>query len=149
MKPFIPAKFHGYVDYLFCFALGTSPWWAGYAHISRAAVMVPIFFSWLTLIMSIFSNRSSGFVREMPIQMHMVMDLFAGFFIMVSPWLYDFAGPGNYGEGTWAVHFFFGAYLFLQAIFTIQSPLTTPTHEAQREAGIWSVDSTEGRLSDH
>jgi len=148
MKPFISTKFHGVIDYLFCFVFGASPWIFGYADIGGAALVIPIFFSWLTLIMAIFTNRETGFVKQMPLQMHLVLDLFAGFFIMVSPWLYDFAHKAN-GTGVFWPHLLFGGYLFLQAIFTEHSPLTTPTHEPMREAGIWSLDSTEGRLSDH
>jgi hypothetical protein len=140
MKPFISTAFHSYADYVFSILLFSSPFLLGYST-GGAIAFVPIFFGWVTLVMAIFTDYKSSFIKQFPLQMHLILDMFIGFFIMVSPFLYQFTNTI-----VWP-HVIFGLYLFLQAIFTKGSPFTTVAHTSQPQGQLHSTAETEGRLN--
>jgi hypothetical protein len=141
MKPFIPTAFYGVLNYILSLTLIASPWLFGYADVSSAALLIPIYFGWLQLIMAIFVDNETGFVKQFPMQMHLVLDVVMGFIIMVSPWLWDFSSK------VFLPQLLMGLLLFCMGLFTKKSPFTTKPHHSAPEGIYTSTDSTEGRLS--
>jgi hypothetical protein len=142
MKPFIPTAVYGVISYILSLTLIASPWLFSLVNISSAALLIPIYMGWLQLIMNIFTNCETGFIKQFPIQMHMVIDVVMGFLLMVSPWLYTFSGHAPAP----APELILGGLLIFLANFTKKSPFLTRAHYPTRPAGIGSTDSLEGRL---
>jgi hypothetical protein len=141
MKPFIPTAVYGVLNYILSFTLIASPWIFGLADISSAALFIPIYIGWLQLIMAIFVDNETGFVKRFPMQIHLVLDVFMGFILMVSPWLYTFSSKAFWPE------LLLGGLLFCLGIFTKKSPFLTRPHHAAPEGQLTSTDSIEGRLN--
>lgn len=141
MKPFIPTAFYGVLNYILSLTLIASPWLFGYADVSSAALLLPIYIGWLQLIMAIFVDNETGFVKQFPMQMHLVLDVVMGFIIMVSPWLWNFSSK------VFLPQLLMGLLLFCMGLFTKKSPFTTKAHPSAPEGIYTSTDSTEGRLS--
>ncbi|HEY2583684.1 MAG TPA: SPW repeat protein [Mucilaginibacter sp.] len=155
MKPFIPTAFYGVLNYILAVVLIASPWLFDYAshfdngngHISSAALLIPIYMGWLQLIMAIFVDNETGFVKQFPMQMHLVIDVVMGFILAVSPWLWSFASPKGSSSGVFLHQLLLGLLLFCLGLFTKKSPFTTKAHQSAPEGIYTSTDSTEGRLS--
>lgn len=141
MKPFIPTAVYGVLSYILALTLIASPWLFGLVNVSSAALLLPIYFGWLQLIMGIFADTEVGFIKQFPIQMHMVLLLVMGFIILVSPWLWNFSD-----RAFWPEVILGGSLIFL-ANFTKKSPFLTRAHHAAPEGQLTSTDSFEGRLN--
>jgi hypothetical protein len=141
MKPFIPTAIYGVLNYILSLTLIASPWLFGLVNISSAALLIPIFIGWLQLIMAIFVDNETGFVKQFPMQIHLVLDVAMGFILMVSPWLYTFSSKAFLPE------LLLGGLLFCMGIFTKKSPFLTKPHHAAPEGQLTSTDSYEGRLN--
>ncbi|MDF2433655.1 MAG: hypothetical protein JWP44_3286 [Mucilaginibacter sp.] len=141
MKPFIPTAVYGVLTYILSLTLIASPWIFGLVDVSSAALLIPIFIGWLQLIMSIFTNNETGFVKQFPIQMHLTLDVVMGFILAVSPWVYTFSSKAFWPE------LILGLLLMFLGNFTKKSPFLTRPHHSVPEGLIESTDSTEGRLS--
>ncbi|HEY0246419.1 MAG TPA: hypothetical protein VGC01_12705 [Mucilaginibacter sp.] len=142
MKPFISTTFYGVINYAGAILLLASPWLFGFAQYGGAALFMPLLIGWLQLIMAIFSLNPLGFVKVFPMQMHNCLDVLSGSFLMCLPWTYDFSS-----KVFWP-HFLFGALFVIAGIFVQRSPFLTRPDRALPEAGIPSLESSEGRL-DH
>jgi hypothetical protein len=147
MKPFISTTFYGVLNYLLALTLIASPWLFDFVNVSSAALLLPIYIGWLQLIMAIFADNKMSAIRQFPMQMHLALDVFMGFILMVSPWLYTFAGTAPGKEHGVPAQFIMGAILFCLGIFTQRSPFLTKPHHSLPEGQLTSTDSTEGRLS--
>lgn len=141
MKPFVPTAVYGVLNYLLSFTLIASPWIFGLVNISSAALLIPIYIGWLQFIMAVFVDNETGFVKQFPMQIHLVLDVLMGFFLMVTPWLYTFSDLAFWPE------LLLGGLLFLLGIFTKKSPFLTRPHHSVPEGQLLSIDSTDGRLS--
>lgn len=117
VKGFISTQLHGVLDYLVGLLLIASPWLFHFYMIdSAAAVFVPIFFGWLTLIMALFTRYEASPIKMFPLQLHLILDGFAGFVLIVLPFLYGF-----YHLVVWP-HLLIGLLMFGSALFTRHSP---------------------------
>lgn len=141
MKPFIPTAVYGVLNYLLSFTLIASPWLFGLVNVSSAALLIPLYIGWLQFIMAVFVDNETGFVKQFPMQIHLVLDVLMGFILMVSPWLYTFSSKVFWPE------LLLGGLLFCLGIFTKKSPFLTKPHHSVPEGQLTSTDSTEGRLS--
>ena len=148
MKPFISTKFYGILNYLIGAALMLTPW---YIHDSNgtvifrepavgAALFLPLIIGWLQLVMTFFSASPYGVIRQFPVQMHCFQNILTGSFLIASPFLYGFC------DLIWWPHVLLGALLMMLGLFTTNSPFTTPTHHAQPQGGLTSVDYEEQSL---
>lgn len=141
MKTFISTSTFGAIDYVVSVALFVSPWVYGFAHSSGAASLIPMYMGGTLLLMAAFGDNKFGLFKSLPMQMHLVIMMFSGFFLLVSPWVFNFT------DIVFLPHVFFGVFLMLISIFTQNSPLLNKKpHRAVREAGIQSLDANEGRL---
>ena len=141
MKPFISTAVYGVLNYIISIALIASPWLFGLFSVSSAAFLFPLYIGWLQLIMAIFVDNETGFVKQFPMQIHLALDVAMGFILMVSPWIYSFSSKIYWPE------LLFGGLLFLLGIFTKKSPFLTKRHLAAREGQLTSTDSLEGGLN--
>jgi hypothetical protein len=141
MKPFISTTFYGVINYTCAILLIASPWLFNFAQYGGASLFMPIIIGWLQLIMAIFSDNPLGFIKVFPMQMHNCLDVLTGSFLMCLPWTYDFASKVS------LPHFVFGAIFLIAGIFVHKSPFLTRATPNLHEAGITSLDSSEGRLN--
>ena len=146
MKPFISHSFYGFFKYILALTLIASPWLFNLVNISSAALLLPMYFGWLQLIMTIFVDTPFSPIRQFPIQMNCVVDVIMGFIIMVSPWLYSFATPNSGHAGAFWPELCLGGLLIILGIFTKRSPFLTNPHVLP-EGQLKSVDSIEGRMN--
>lgn len=116
-KGFISTQLHGIFD---CFVgplLIASPWLFGFSNVGNsAALFIPIFFGVLTSVMTIFTKYEISPIKMFPLQLHLILDMIAGFMLFVLPFLYDF-----YHE-VWLPHVLFGLFMMGSALFTRNSP---------------------------
>ncbi len=140
MKPFIATSFYAVIQYLGSILLITSPWVFNFVDIGGASYFIPVIMGCLLLLIAVFSDNKLGIIKVFPMQMNLFLAMFAGFLLLVGPFLYSFA------DKVYAPHLCLGALFFLCSLFTTNSPFTTAPHEPLREAGITSTDSHEGRL---
>src|ERR1700744_1597487 len=129
MKPFISTAFYGFFKYFFSVFMIASPWIFCIADVSSAALLIPMYFGWLQLIMAIFSDNEASPLRHFPIQMNMVGDMIMGVFILVSPYLYGFGSRNN----VYWPEILMGGVLIILAVFTKKSPFTTGVHKSVQE----------------
>lgn len=144
MKPFISKSAYGFLNYAIALLLIASPWLFGFTHATIAgAVLMPVYMGWLLLIMAIFSQTPLGFrqLNVLPMQIHNCVDVLMGSFMLALPWTYAFSH-----QVFWP-HFLLGLALVIKGIFAQESPFLTRPHRSLPEAGIKSIDSSEGRLN--
>ena len=123
MKPFIPTAFYGVLNYILSLTLIASPWLFGYADVSSAALLIPIYIGWLQFIMAVFVDNETGFVKQFPVPMHCFIDVVGGSFLLASPFVYDYSSHVVWPQ------LILGALVFFMGIFTKKSPLTDePQH---------------------
>lgn len=145
MKPFISTAFYGVLNYIIALTLIASPWLFDLRHVSSAAFFLPIYIGWLQLIMAIFTNNETGFIKQFPVRIHYALDVVMGFILMVSPFLYGFAFDSVRADGVFKGVFLpellLGGLLFIMGLFTKKSPFTTKSPKAHGEGLISSTDS--------
>jgi uncharacterized membrane protein len=86
---FISRKTHAIMDYIMGVILIVAPWLLGFADNEQAtwsAVAVGI----LMLAMSLITDYEGGLIKAVPMAVHLGMDVFAGLFLAISPWLLGF-----------------------------------------------------------
>jgi hypothetical protein len=140
MKTFISTTTFGVIDYLGSALLFASPWMFGFAHASGAASLIPMYMGGILLMMAMFTDNKLGLFKSLPMQLHLVLLMFAGFFLLVSPWIF------SYWEKVFLPQVFLGLFFIVIAIFTQKSPFVNKPHRAMGEAGRKSFDAKEGRL---
>jgi hypothetical protein len=86
----ISTKTHGILDYSAGILLILAPWIFGFA-IGGAVQTVPIVVGLLIITMSILTNYEAGAVNVLSMSFHLNMDILAGLFLALSPWLFGFA----------------------------------------------------------
>jgi hypothetical protein len=116
MTAFISTKFLGVLDYATSIIIGASPWLFGYYNISSAALFIPVFLGSMQLIMTIFTNYELGMIKVFPMRMHLFLNTYIGFWLLISPFLYGFA------HIVFLPQVILGLLLFVMGIFTEGSP---------------------------
>lgn len=85
----IPTKIHGYMDYFMGILLIILPFLLDFPE--GAPTTIPIILGASTLVYSLLTDYELGAYRVIPMKTHLMIDLLAGLFLIVSPWLFDFA----------------------------------------------------------
>ena len=87
---FISRKTHAVLDYLMGIVLIAAPWILGFAG-NEAAKWSAVAIGVLMLLTSVMTNYEGGLVKMFPMGMHLTMDIIAGLFLAISPWLLGFS----------------------------------------------------------
>ena len=146
MKPFISTAFYGVLNYVLALTMIASPWLFDLVGVSSGALFLPIYIGWLQLIMAIFTNIETGFIKQLPIRIKLVLDVLMGFVLWVSPFLYGFAfdsvrAGGKTFKGVFWPELLLGGLLFIMGLFTKKSPFTSRVPDHQPEGLVTSTDS--------
>src|SRR5690606_33928173 len=86
----IDTKTHGYLDYLVGILLIAAPWLFNFYE-GGIESWVPIILGAGTIIYSLITDYELGAVGMIGMKAHLTIDLVAGIFLAVSPWLFGFS----------------------------------------------------------
>jgi hypothetical protein len=106
---FIPTKFHAPIDYIVGAALIAAPWIFQFSE-HTAATVIPIVLGFGLIGYSLVTNYELGVWKIAPMAVHNLIDIVAGAFLAVSPWLFGFADES---ANVWVPHLVVG----LAAVF--------------------------------
>lgn len=126
MKAIISTKVHAVLDYIGGALITFSPWIFGFAGLGGAPVLIPVFIGSMQLLMAIFSKHPLGLFKVIPMQLHLTIDMLAGFGLIISPFIYDFAQLV-----VWP-HVILGIVSFSAGVLTYDSPLYRPKFYDER-----------------
>ena len=135
MKPFISLSTYGVINWLAVVLLLGSPWALGFYKLGGAALFLPLLFGWLEFIMAVFSNNKHGFIKQMPMEMHLFLDVIMGSFLMMSPFIFHFSDKVVWPQ------VLIGGLVFIAGAFTHKSPFTDKYRHHLPEGQLQSVDS--------
>src|SRR4051794_38533908 len=85
----IETKVHGYLDYLMALALIMAPWLFDF-DLGGAETYIPVVLGAGMIVYSLLTDYELGVSRQISMRMHLTIDLIAGAFLAVSPWLFNF-----------------------------------------------------------
>ena len=106
---FIPTKFHAPLDYIVGAGLIAAPWIFQFSE-HTAATVVPVVLGIGLIAYSLVTNYELGVWKVAPMAVHNLIDIVAGAFLALSPWLFGFADESS---SVWVPHLVVG----LAAIF--------------------------------
>ena len=113
---FIPTKFHAPLDYIVGAALIAAPWIFQFSE-HKAAMVVPIVLGFGLIAYSLFTNYELGVWKVAPMAVHNLIDVAAGAFLALSPWLFGFADES---ANVWVPHLVVGLAAIFLGLTTIQ-----------------------------
>ena len=96
---FIPTRFHAPLNYIVGAALIAAPWIFQFSD-HTAATVVPIVLGIGLIAYSLFTNYELGVWKVAPTAVHNLIDVVAGAFLALSPWLFGFADESVNRLGT-------------------------------------------------
>jgi len=108
-------KIHSYTDYAIALLLIASPWiFSLRANEMESKIMVTVGLG--TLLTNLITNHKFGLAKIFKIKTHYKIDMFFGWFLFVSPFLYGFFGD------VLLPHLLFGSLIFANT-FLIKVPI--------------------------
>lgn len=116
---FIPTKVHGVLDYVVAIALMFAPMIFGFASVGGAAVAIPVVLGIGLFLYSLFTNYEWGLIRVIGMPYHLIIDVVASVFLLLSPWLFGFA---NQAWNVWVPHVAVGIAVILVVLFSKTAP---------------------------
>lgn len=120
---FLPTSIHGVIDYLWGFALLSSPWLFGFADVPEAR-WVAIVFGVGAILYSVFTAYELGALRILPMSLHLILDGLAGALLAASPFLLGFS------DQVYLPHLLFGLFSVAASLITrIEVTLATGHRE--------------------
>lgn len=85
----LSTKAHGIIDYIFGVTLIVTPFVMGFDD-DRAATWVLVIAGFGAILYSLLTDYELGVYRRIPMLAHLTLDVVAGAFLTVSPWLFGF-----------------------------------------------------------
>lgn len=119
----ISTRAHGALDYLLAVAIGTSPWWAGFAGAnpeSWTAVVLAV----VVALNALLTDHERGLLKWIQMTLHLWIDAIVGILLGASPWVLDF------DQRVWVPHVAAGLLLVILAVVSH----TIPGYERRRTA---------------
>jgi uncharacterized membrane protein HdeD (DUF308 family) len=113
---FIPTKFHAPLDYIVGVALIAAPWIFQFSE-HTAATVVPIVLGIGLIAYSLITDYELGVWKVAPMAVHNVIDVVAGTFLALSPWLFGFADES---VNVWLPHVVVGLAAVFLGLTTVQ-----------------------------
>ena len=111
----ISTKTHGVLDYLVGILLILAPWLFNFDN-GGPAQWVPVVIGLMVLLMAIFTNFEPGLVKSIPMPFHLTMDVLAGIFLAISPWLFGF------DDVVYLPHLLVGLFIIFTGFTTRRQP---------------------------
>src|SRR3954449_10365015 len=134
----ITSRMHGMLDYPAGLLLIVSPWLFGFSDVGGAAKTIPIVLGIVVLLQSLITDYELSVADLLPLPAHLSLDLVAGLFLAVSPFLFGFSDEGT---NAWLPHVVFGVLLIGSGLMTRpyretprRGDLTAAAAEADRDA---------------
>jgi hypothetical protein len=123
---------HGMLDYPLGVLLIASPWIFGFSDVGDGAAVIPIVIGALVIVQSLITDYELSVADVLPLPAHLAMDVVAGVFLAVSPWLFGFADAGT---NAWLPHLLGGVILIGSGLMTQRHRETPRTvgHRARDE----------------
>lgn len=118
---FLPTSVHGVIDYLWGLALLVSPWIFGFGDVP-AARWVALMFGVGAIFYSVLTAYELGFLKILPMPMHLMLDGIAGIVLAASPFLFGFAD-----QVLWP-HLLFGLFSVIACFVTRLEPMLSTGH---------------------
>ncbi|HEV2107110.1 MAG TPA: SPW repeat protein [Thermomicrobiales bacterium] len=87
---FIPTRIHGILDYLLGALLILAPWLFDFSD-AGAGTWLPVILGAGVIAYSLLTDYELGVLRQIPMSVHLMLDLGGGVLLAVSPWLFGFA----------------------------------------------------------
>lgn len=115
----ISTRIHGALDYIVGVVLIAAPWLFNFAA-GGAETWIPVVLGTGTILYSLITNYECGVVGLISMRTHLVIDIIAGIFLALSPWLFGFA------ELVWAPHLTVGLLMLGSGLMTRRIPERTP-----------------------
>lgn len=112
---FLSSKVHTIIGLVVGAALIIAPWLFGFADVGGAAVMVPIYIGVFILLSELTTTSPVSLVKLVPMQVHVVMDVLTGLFLLASPWIFGFADEA---ANAWVPHVVVGILIVGYALVT-------------------------------
>lgn len=112
---FIPTRVHGMLDYLIGILLIAAPWLFDFAD-GGAEQWIPVALGAGLIVYSLLTNYELAVARIIPMPVHLGLDVVAGLFLAVSPWLFGF------DDNVWIPHVVVGVVDILAALTTETVP---------------------------
>jgi uncharacterized membrane protein HdeD (DUF308 family) len=113
---FIPTKFHAPLDYIVGAALIASPWIFQFSE-HTAATVVPIVLGIGLIAYSLITDYELGVWKVAPMAVHNLIDIVAGAFLALSPFLFGFADES---ANVWLPHVVVGLAAIFLGLTTVQ-----------------------------
>jgi hypothetical protein len=113
---FIPTKFHAPLDYIVGVALIASPWIFQFSE-HTAATVVPIVLGIGLIAYSLITDYERGVWKLAPMAVHNLIDVVAGAFLALSPFLFGFADES---ANVWLPHVVVGLAAVFLGLTTVQ-----------------------------
>jgi hypothetical protein len=87
----INTRMHGVIDYLMGLGLILVPFLFNFGEQSSAALWVPVALGIVVLLASLITRYELSVAKVIPMQLHLLADVFVGLVLAASPWLFGFA----------------------------------------------------------
>lgn len=87
---FIPTRIHGIFDYLIGALLILAPWLLDFSD-AGAGTWLPVILGAGVIAYSLLTDYELGVLRQIPMSVHLMLDLGGGVLLAVSPWIFGFA----------------------------------------------------------
>ena len=113
---FIPTKFHAPLDYIVGAALIASPWIFQFSE-HTAATVVPIVLGIGLIAYSLITDYELGVWKVAPMAVHNLIDIVAGAFLALSPFLFGFSDES---ANVWLPHVVVGLAAIFLGLTTVQ-----------------------------
>lgn len=114
MKVF-STRTHGVLDYITGILLILAPWIFNFDN-GGPAQWVPVVVGVIVLFMAFITNYEAGMIKSIPMPFHLTMDVIAGLFLAISPWLFGFS------ELVYLPHLLVGLFMVFSGLTTQRRP---------------------------
>ena len=107
---------HGLIDYIIALFLIAAP---GFFNFSTygTETWVALGVGTATILFSLLTDYQLGLVKVFPMPVHLALDVSAGIFLAVSPWLFEFS------QATWILHLITGILIVAISLCTHKKPV--------------------------
>ena len=120
---FISTRTHAVIGLIVGIALLLAPNIFGFSDVGGASVTIPRVLGILLIISELVTNNGFSPIHGLSMSAHLMLDLVAGIFLAISPWLFGFSDQGT---NAWLPHLIVG--LLLAGYSLVTKTVADTTH---------------------